>query len=62
MREQYDNIYNSMINGQRKQAIEQLKTLGLDNAPDVIDYFTNDLNQPEIALDLAKSYFYITAR
>jgi len=62
IREQYDEIYNSMINGQRSQAVEQLITMGLDEAADVLDYFTNELNQPEVALDLAKSYFRKVSR
>jgi len=61
-RSQYDEIYNSMINGQRKQAIEQAETMGLDDVPYMLDYFTIDLNQPEVALDFAKSYFRIKSR
>ena len=62
VREKFDEIYSSMINGQRSQAINQLKELGLDNAPEVIDYLSIEINQPEIALDLIKSYFRITTR
>lgn len=61
-REQYDEIYNSIVNGQRKQAIEQLEDLGLDEAADVLDYIAAELNQTDIALDLAKSYFRIKSR
>ncbi len=62
MREQFDTIYNSMVNGQRRQALEQCQTMGLDMMPELIDYLTDDLNQPEIALDLVKSYFRIITR
>ena len=62
MREQFDTIYNSIMNGQRRQAVEQMQDMGLDEVPDMLDYFANDLNQPEIALDAAKSYFRITSR
>lgn len=62
LREQYDTIYNSIINGQRKQAVSQMTEMGLCEIPDMLEYFTVDLNQPEIALDAAKSYFRITAQ
>jgi hypothetical protein len=62
MRKQYDEIYNSMVNGQRKQAIDQAEEMGLDEVPEFLDYLTNDLDRPEMAIDFAKSYFRIKAR
>ena len=61
-REQFDTIYDSMVNGQRKQAISQAEEMGLDDIPELLDYFSDDLNQPEMAIDFAKSYFRIKAR
>jgi hypothetical protein len=57
-----DDIYNSLMNGQRRQAVEQMEALGLDSLPDLLDYFADDLNRPELAIDAAKSYFRIKAR
>lgn len=62
MREQYDEIYNSLINGQNKQSIEQMKALGMYEFPGLLDYFSYELNQPEAALKLAKVYFFIMAQ
>lgn len=56
-REDADRVYNSIINGQHKQAVAQLIEIGLDSAPDVLDYLAKELNQPETAIKLAKSYF-----
>lgn len=60
-RSQFDEIYDSMVNGQRRQALDQLKNnVGLAYANEVLDYIALELEQPEVALDLAKSYFRIT--
>ena len=61
-RSQFDEIYDSMINGQPREAIKQLTALGLDDAPELLDYLAIELNQPKIALDLAKSYFRFISR
>ena len=61
-REQFDTIYDSMINGQRKQAIGQACELGMYEFPELVDYLSEELNQPEVALDFCKSYFRIRSR
>jgi hypothetical protein len=50
-----DEIYASMVNGQRKQAYQQARELGVYEIPYVIDYITNALGRPAVALDLAKT-------
>jgi len=62
MRHTYDKIYDSIINGQRRQAVQQAIEMGIDDIPEMLDYFAKDLDQPEIAIDFAKSYFRIEAR
>lgn len=61
-REQFDNVYNSIINGQRRQAVNQMDKIGMYDLPEMLDYFAEDLNQPEIAIDAAKSYFRIKSK
>ena len=62
LREQFDQVYDSLVNGQRRQAVEQMEHMGLYNVPDMLEYFNSELNNPEIALDAAKSYFRINSR
>ena len=57
VREQYDEIYNSIINGQREQAAVQMSELGFSGINNMLDYFADELNQSEIAIDAAKAYF-----
>ena len=52
-RNDLDEIYNSFINGQHKQMIEQMKKIYI---PDLLDYIADELNQPETALKIIKRY------
>ena len=61
-RSQFDAVYDSIINGQRRQAFNQMKKIGLSDLPDMLDYFVQELEQPEIAIDAAKTYFRNKAR
>ena len=61
-RAQFDTIYDSMINGQRVQAVNQASELGAHVIPDLIDYLADELNQPETAIDFCKSYIRIKSR
>lgn len=58
-RDTFDEIYNSMVNGQRRQAIKQAIEMGLSNVPELLDYLIDDLNQPEVARDFCNAYFYL---
>ncbi len=57
MRNEFDDIYNSVINGQHKQAFNQFVLLDLADIPDLIDYLNEELNQPEVFISLMKTYF-----
>jgi len=59
-RETMDEIYDSLINGQHKQAIEQVKAMGTQHMPELMDYFEVELDQPETALQIAKLFFKLT--
>ncbi len=55
MRELFDEIYNSVVNGQHKQAIRQFLEIGSGNErADCLNYFNVHLEQPEITVKLAR--------
>ncbi len=56
-REQFDTIYDSIVNGQLEQAVNQMVDNDVSNMPDMLDYFAIELNQPEMAIKAAKLYF-----
>ena len=57
MRSWYDEIYNSITSGQKKQAYRQMKLLPCETSMDnLLNYFEHDLNQPEMALKAAKIF------
>lgn len=62
LREQYDAIFDSMINGQRRQAFAQMEELRLSELPDLLDYMAGELGRPEMAIDCAKVYFLLKSR
>jgi len=56
--EQFDEIYNSIVNGQFTQAFEQMEELdAVSDLADMLDYFAIDLDNKERAIDAAKIYF-----
>ena len=61
-RNQFDEVYNSIVNGQRRQAYSQMQEIGLADLPDMLDYFASELSNPELALDAAKTYFRNASR
>ena len=62
IRAQFDEIRDSLVNGQRTQAYNQMLVLGAAEMPAMLEYFHTELNSPDIALDAAKTYFYHSAR
>lgn len=60
MNEHFDTILESLVNGQNKQAVEQMTEMGLGKMPELMDYFAYDLEQPEMAVKAAKVFFIIT--
>jgi len=56
MNEQYDEIFNAILNGQHKQSAEQMRHLrDKDAVVEMIDYF-QELGHIDIALRAAKNY------
>lgn len=61
-RDQFDAIYNSVINGQFKQAITQAEALDGYKLAQLLDYIAIDLDQPDIALSFSKSWLRHTVK
>lgn len=57
LREKFDDIFNSIMNGQLRQAGRQMDRLTGDERADLIDYFNDDLNDPDTAQRAAIIYF-----
>jgi len=62
MRKQFDEVYDSIVNGQRRQAYSQMRGIGVSDLPEMLDYFADELGRPELAIDAAKTYFRNAAR
>ena len=56
----FDDIYDSLINGQNKQVVRQIQEMGLHKVPDMLDYFSDELCNQEVAVRAMKIYFAIT--
>lgn len=54
---QYDNIADSIRNGQRTQAYQQMLELDGYERADMLEYFERDLADPGLALDAARTFF-----
>ncbi len=61
-RSQFDEVADSIRNGQRKQAYSQMLAIGCDDLPEMLEYFVSDLQDKDLAIDAAKSYFRLAAR
>ena len=62
LREQFDEVYNSITNGQRRQAFTQMKRIGEYDMPELLEYLADELENPEMALDAAITYFRLNSR
>ena len=62
LREQFDEVYNSITNGQRRQAFDQMKRIGEYDMPELLEYLADELENPEMALDAAITYFRLNSR
>ena len=56
LQEQFDTIAYSIRNGQRKQAYKQMTEIISEDLCRMIDYFDDELCDPELALDAAKTF------
>lgn len=61
-RAQFDEVADSLRNGQRKQAYRQMREIGLNYLPEMLDYFSADLADADLALTAAKTYFRNAAK
>lgn len=61
-REQFDSVADSIRNGQRKQAYQQMKELDGDERADMLEYFERDLADAALALDAARTFFRLSRR
>ena len=55
LRAQFDEICDSVVNGQRNQAAEQASTLDAYEKCQLIDYVATERCDTELALDVAKT-------
>ena len=62
LRSQFDAVHDSIINGQRTQAYSQMKEIGMYDLPEMLEYFAEDLGNPELAIDAARTYFRLASR
>lgn len=56
-RADFDEIRDSIINGQKKQAFNQMAELNGHELAEMMDYFTLELYHCEMAVAAAKIYF-----
>ena len=57
--EAFDEIRDSIINGQKKQAFEQMAALDGEELASMMDYFTLELYHCDMAVAAAKIYFLL---
>lgn len=62
LRSQYDDIADSIRNGQRVQAYRQMLELDGSELANMLEYFECDLADPGLALDAARTFFRQRAR
>ena len=58
--EAFDEIRDSIINGQKKQAFEQMKKLNGEELARMMDYYTLELYHCQMAVDAAKIYLLLS--
>ena len=62
IRAQFDEVLDSLVNGQRTQAYDQMRAIGASDLPGMLEYFDWQLKRPDMAIDAAKTYFRHSAR
>ena len=53
-REKYDTIFDSIRNGQKAQAIDKIKSLNKGERVGLIEYYINDLSNPELSFMVSR--------
>lgn len=62
MRTNYDEIYNSIVNGQFRQFVEQFEELDNTGKAEFMNYIVYELDQPDLLVRAMQAYFHIKAR
>jgi hypothetical protein len=62
MNAQYDEIYDSIVNGQFKQFVEQFDELSTSDQTDWLNYVAYELGQPDMVVRAMQAYFNVKSR
>lgn len=62
LRTQFDEIHDSITNGQRRQAYSQMQALDAGELCEMLDYFSQELENQDLALDAAKTFIRLNQR
>lgn len=62
MNTEYDDLYDSIVNGQFMQFVNQFDDLDSLEKSECINYIAYDLNQSDLIIRAMQAYFHIKAR
>lgn len=62
MNTKYDELYDSIINGQFRQFVDQFDDLDSSEKSDCMNYIAYELDQPDLVIRAMQAYFHIKAR
>ena len=62
MNTQYDEIYDSIVNGQFKQFVEQFDELSTLDQTEWLNYVAYELDQPDMVVRAMQAYFNVKGR
>jgi len=62
MNTQYDEIYDSIVNGQFKQFVEQFDELSTSDQTEWLNYVAYELDQPDMVVRAMQAYFNVKGR
>lgn len=62
MNTKYDDLHDSIVNGQFRQFVDQFDDLDSSEKSDCINYIAYDLDQSDLVIRAVKAYFHIKAR
>lgn len=58
----YDDLYDSIVNGQFKQFVDQFDELDSSEKSDCMNYIAYELSQPDLIIRAMQAYFHIKTR
>lgn len=59
LRQQFDEIFNSHINGNGRQLVQQFDELNGDEKAEFISYMRDELGRADEVIDLLRRYFLV---